>query len=81
MLNLQLKLYHFEQIKQSDVVIGSRYVPGGGTLNWGWYRKLLSKGANIYSNVILNLPVKDCTSGFRCYRKEVLEKIDFNTGY
>lgn len=67
-----------EQIKTADVVIGSRYVDGGGTKNWGMHRKILSRGANVYSRFILHIPVHDCTSGFRCYRREMLEKIDFS---
>lgn len=68
-----------EMIKEKDVVIGSRYIKGGGVKNWGIHRKALSLGANLYSRYILNIPVTDCTSGFRCYRREVIEKIDFNT--
>lgn len=63
---------------ESDVAIGSRYIPGGGTKNWGVHRKILSRGANIYSCLILGIPVHDCTSGFRCYRRSILEKIDFS---
>ena len=59
-----------------DLVIGSRYVPGGGISNWPFYRKWLSAFANGYTRTLLRLPVKDCTSGFRCYRREVLETVD-----
>ncbi|MCB1194965.1 polyprenol monophosphomannose synthase [bacterium] len=61
----------------AGVVIGSRYVDGGGTRNWGVHRKILSWAANIYSRIILSADVHDFTSGFRCYRREVLEQIDF----
>ncbi len=65
--------------ESTDVVIGSRYIPGGGTKNWGLHRRLLSKYANIYARIILNISIKDCTGGFRCYRKKVLEEIDFDS--
>ena len=59
-----------------DLVLGSRYVPGGGTVNWGLLRQLISRGGNIYARAILGLPVMDATGGFRCYRRRVLEAID-----
>ena len=59
-----------------DMVIGSRYVPGGGIENWPWYRRGLSYLANLYARVLLRLPVNDVTAGFRCYRREVLEAVD-----
>ena len=59
-----------------DMMIGSRYVPGGGIANWPWHRKFLSGFANIYTRLLLRLPTKDCTSGFRCYSREVLETVD-----
>ncbi len=65
-------------IEKHDVVIGSRYVPGGGTENWGALRKLISRGGSLYARVFTGLKVKDSTSGFRCYRKEVLKSIDFS---
>ena len=68
-----------ELIKGKSIVIGSRYIEGGGIKNWGIHRKILSRGANLYSRCILNIPVTDCTSGFRCYRKEIIETIDFYT--
>src|SRR5262245_41828916 len=61
-----------------DLVLGSRYVPGGGTANWGLVRKLISRGGNIYARAILGLPVMDATGGFRCYRRRVLESIDLD---
>jgi dolichol-phosphate mannosyltransferase len=66
------------KIKTCDVVIGSRYIRGGDTVNWGLHRKVLSRSANIYSKMVLNIPVNDCTSGFRCYRREIVERIDFS---
>lgn len=59
-----------------DVTIGSRYVLGGGTRNWGWKRRFISWGANIFARIVLGLHANDCTAGFRCYRREVLLGID-----
>jgi dolichol-phosphate mannosyltransferase len=62
------------QIKQgSDVVIGSRYVKGGGT-NWPVSRKIISGGANVLARVILGVPANDLTSGYRCYKTSILKK-------
>ena len=68
------------------VGIGSRYVPGGGvTADWGVHRKFLSWGANHFARLMLGLKAHDCTAGFRCYRREVLQSIDldhiFSNGY
>jgi dolichol-phosphate mannosyltransferase len=60
----------------ADVVIGSRYVPGGGTANWPLHRRLLSKWGNRYTGAVLRLRVKDCTAGFRAYRASKLREID-----
>lgn len=60
----------------SDVVIGSRYVDGGGTVDWPIHRRLLSRWGNRYTGWILGIPVKDCTSGFRAYRLGSLRDID-----
>jgi len=59
----------------ADLAIGSRYVPGGGTENWGLRRKVLSRGGGTYARLVLGVPIKDLTSGFRCYRRDVLERI------
>lgn len=61
-----------------DLVLGSRYVRGGGTVNWGITRRMISRGGNLYAGLILGLPVADATGGFRCYRREVLETIDLD---
>lgn len=58
-----------------DVVIGSRYVPGGGTLNCTFARKILSRGANLFARTMLGLDATDTTAGFRSYRRAVLESI------
>jgi dolichol-phosphate mannosyltransferase len=61
----------------AGVVIGSRYVPGGSTPHWPWYRRALSKWGNRYAGVMLGLPIRDATSGFRAYRGEVLRDIHY----
>lgn len=60
-----------------DVVIGSRYVDGGGTANWGVERRFLSAGANAFARLLLGLHAHDCTAGFRAYRRRVLETVPF----
>ncbi len=62
----------------ADLVIGSRYVPGGGITEWGQVRRLLSRGGSLYSRAILRVPVRDMTGGFKCFRREVLESIDLS---
>jgi dolichol-phosphate mannosyltransferase len=62
----------------ADLVIGSRYVPGGGTRNWGLLRRLISRGGSLYAQVLLGVPVRDLTGGFKCYRRAVLETIDLD---
>lgn len=63
----------------ADVVVGSRYVPGGRTVNWPWYRAMLSRGANIYSKLALGVPVNDMTAGYRVYRREVLQSVKLHS--
>ncbi len=74
-----------EKARQADVVLGSRYVPGGGTVNWGLGRKILSRGGSFYARRILGVAVRDLTGGFKCFRRAVLEAIDLPsvecTGY
>ncbi len=62
----------------SDLVIGSRYVDGGGTVNWGPGRKLLSRGGSLYARTILGIGLRDLTAGFVCFRRAVLQAIDLN---
>ena len=57
----------------ADVVIGSRYVQGGGTQNWGLGRKLISRGGGLYSRLVLGIPVRDLTSGFKCFSRRALQ--------
>lgn len=65
-------------IEDADVVIGSRYISGGGTPNWSVLRRLISGSGNIFARLILGIPIRDCTGGFRCYRRRVLESIDLD---
>ncbi len=69
----------------ADLVLGSRYVPGGGTVNWGFGRKIISRCGSLYARSILGVPVRDLTGGFKCFRREVLEAVDLPsvecTGY
>ncbi len=62
----------------ADVAIGSRYVAGGGTVNWPRDRRILSKGGSLYTRLITWMPVQDTTAGFVCYRAEVLEAINLD---
>jgi dolichol-phosphate mannosyltransferase len=61
-----------------DLVIGSRYVPGGGTRHWSIFRQALSRGANTVAHVTLGLAARDCTAGFRCYHADLLQAIDLD---
>ena len=62
----------------ADVVLGSRYVAGGGVENWGALRRLLSRGGSWYARTLLRVPVRDLTGGFKCFHRRVLETIDLN---
>lgn len=62
----------------ADLVLGSRYVPGGTVVNWPWHREVLSRGGNIYSRLALGVSIQDITGGYRAYRREVLEKLDLD---
>lgn len=72
-------------VEGADLVLGSRYIPGGGTENWGIARKAISRGGSLYARTVLGLPFRDVTGGFKCFRREVLEAIDLEsvktTGY
>ena len=72
-------------IDDHDVVIGSRYVEGGGIENWGLLREMISRGGNFYARMCTGLKMNDMTSGYRCYRKDVLKAVDLSrisaTGY
>jgi Glycosyltransferases involved in cell wall biogenesis len=62
----------------ADLVLGSRYVRGGGVTEWGLVRRLISRGASVYTAVFLHMGVKDPTGGFKCFRRRVLETIDLS---
>ena len=61
--------------EDADLVLGSRYVAGGGTRRWGWTRRVISRGGCLYAKTILNVPINDLTGGFKCFRRAVLEAI------
>ena len=67
-----------ENIKEYDLIIGSRYVKGGGVVNWSLLRKFISFGGSTYARTILGISIKDVTGGFKCFRREVLEAIDLD---
>ncbi|HBU06616.1 MAG TPA: dolichyl-phosphate beta-D-mannosyltransferase, partial [Candidatus Magasanikbacteria bacterium] len=62
----------------ADLVIGSRKITGGKIIGWGWLRKFMSNGAMWFSRLLLGLQAKDVTAGFRCFRRQVLEKIELD---
>jgi dolichol-phosphate mannosyltransferase len=62
----------------ADLALGSRYVPGGGTADWGLVRRAISRGASIYTRTLL-MPIHDATGGFKCFRRRVLESIELET--
>lgn len=63
-------------LEDADLVLGSRWVPGGSVVNWPWTRQALSRGGNLYTRILLGIPVRDVTGGFRLFRRTTLEKID-----
>lgn len=69
----------------ADLVLGTRYIPGGGTEGWGPFRQVLSRGGNLYARIVLGMPFHDLTGGFKCFRREALLAIDLDrvrsTGY
>jgi len=65
--------------QDADLVLGSRYVAGGGVSDWGRIRRLVSRGGSWYARIVLGLDVRDLTGGFKCFRREVLEAIDLPT--
>ncbi|MFN3602015.1 MAG: polyprenol monophosphomannose synthase [Dietzia sp.] len=62
----------------ADLAIGSRYVPGGGVVNWPWRRHVISRGGNVYSRIMLGVGIKDITAGYRAYRSESLARLDLD---
>jgi dolichol-phosphate mannosyltransferase len=65
--------------EDADLVLGSRYVPGGGVSDWGMLRRLLSRGGSWYARLVLRVDVADLTGGFKCFRREVLERLDLDS--
>jgi len=65
-------------LQGADLALGSRYVPGGGTENWGIGRQIVSWGGSFYARLLLGVRVRDLTGGFKCYRRRVLETIDLD---
>jgi dolichol-phosphate mannosyltransferase len=63
----------------ADLALGSRYVPGGGVSDWGVLRRFISEGGSTYARLVLGLGVRDLTGGFKCFRREVLESIHFDS--
>jgi dolichol-phosphate mannosyltransferase len=68
-----------DALRDSDAVLGSRYVPGGKVVNWPVNRLVLSRGGNLYVRMVLRMPVRDATGGYRAYRMPVLDKIEVDT--
>jgi dolichol-phosphate mannosyltransferase len=68
-----------EAAQRADLVLGSRYVPGGGVSDWGSLRRAISRGGSAYARFVLGVDVQDLTGGFKCFRREVLEAIDLDT--
>jgi dolichol-phosphate mannosyltransferase len=64
---------------EADLVLGSRYVEGGSIENWGPIRRFVSAGGSTYARLLLGVPIRDLTGGFKCFRREVLERIDLDT--
>ena len=64
--------------EEAHLVLGSRYVPGGGTANWGFVRRIVSRGGCLYAQVLLGMRVRDLTGGFKCFRRAALEAIDLD---
>jgi dolichol-phosphate mannosyltransferase len=71
------RLYNACKKNGADVAVGSRYVKGGEVENWPWLRVIISKGASLYTRMLTWMPIKDPTAGFVCYKREVLEAINF----
>ncbi|MBW4722085.1 polyprenol monophosphomannose synthase [Saccharothrix obliqua] len=68
-----------DALRDADLVLGSRYVPGGSTVNWPWHRQLISRGGNVFSQVALGTSVRDITGGFRAFRTDVLRELKLGT--
>jgi dolichol-phosphate mannosyltransferase len=62
-------------MRDADLALGTRYMPGGGTVGWPWYRKLISRGGTIFARTVLLLPYRDLTGGFKAWRRELIDAI------
>lgn len=67
-----------EAARDADLVLGSRWVRGGGTVGWPWHRKLISRGGSLYARTVLGVDVRDLTGGFKCFHRRVLQAIDLD---
>ncbi|MGZ5337658.1 MAG: glycosyltransferase, partial [Solirubrobacterales bacterium] len=67
-----------EAAKEADLVLGSRYIEGGGVAEWGPLRRAISRGGSGYARTVLGIDVRDLTGGFKCFHRRVLESIDFD---
>jgi dolichol-phosphate mannosyltransferase len=67
------------RIQTADLVLGSRYIRGGGTVNWSALRRVISRGGSLYSQLLLGLPYRDLTGGFKCFRRRVLEALNLDS--
>jgi dolichol-phosphate mannosyltransferase len=76
---LDLPVLHDLAIEGADLVLGSRYVPGGGVENWGAHRRAISRGGCWYARRVLGLSIRDLTGGFKVFRAAALESIDYST--
>jgi dolichol-phosphate mannosyltransferase len=65
--------------READLVLGSRYVAGGGVRDWGMLRRIVSRGGGLYARIVLRVDIHDLTGGFKCIRREVLEAIDLES--
>jgi dolichol-phosphate mannosyltransferase len=68
-----------DSARDADLVLGSRYVPGGGVRNWGTARRLVSRGGCLYARTVLGVDIRDLTGGFKCFRRVVLEALDLDS--
>ncbi len=66
-------------LPDADLVLGSRYVPGGRVVDWPWHRELLSRGGNVYTRIALGIPLRDATGGYRVYRASALRRLSLAT--
>ena len=66
-----------EKIKENDLVLGSRYIKGGGVVNWNFVRRMISRFGNVYARFVLGISYRDLTGGFKCWRSSTLRKIDY----